>query len=186
MNPDHRNLVLADTIQIMNKCVFIHMAAMTLSLGWTGMGLSSECTQALRGVDQAVTDQDRLGMSLRQVESGLGTAGQQSALFLLSPPVTPSTSEGMSPLYQPRYLRLDLGLRATTDRIDYVVPNPEGRGYKLNQAPSLDGEFYELVGPNTVFELQPILPQTSPWRAEPPPDARINARVEGRLQGHVQ
>ncbi len=157
-------------------------------------------------VDQAVADQDALGVSIRQVQPGLGTTGQQAGLFLLSPTavpapiITPGTGtthdHGQSLLHDPvtsllnptpRYLRVDSGVRAVLDRIDYVVRNREGRGYRLNQAPVIDGDFLEIPGPNTVFQLQPVMPGST-FGAMPTtlqPDQRIDGRIDGRVNGRI-
>ncbi len=190
---------------MMNRYDFKIMLAITMATWCTGM-ISSNQAGPMSVVDQAVADQDALGVSLRRLESGLGTTGQQAGLYQLSPMqlpapiITPGTGSAHNlgqPLLQdpvtsllnplPRYLRVDSGVRAVLDRIDYVVRSSEGRGYRLNQAPVIDGDFIEYPGPNTVFQLQPVLPG-APYGTMPTtlhPDQRIDGRIDGRINGRV-
>ncbi len=96
-----------------------------------------------RPVDQAVEDLDITARSLRQVETGLGAPGQHTQLF----------SAGYDDLFEmPVYYRVEPGFVARVNRIDYLVVNDNE--LRLNEAPDADGQFIELIPPNTVFELR--------------------------------
>jgi hypothetical protein len=121
-----------------------------------------------RPIDQAVEDLDALGTSLRRVEPGLRSDGEQTSLFQ-----TPADEFGQSQLY-----RVGPGFRARVDRVDYLVRR-DRRDVAFNVAPRRDGEFVELAPTQTVYELTPMPTIVAP----PPPgaDARVNRQVDGRV-----
>lgn len=114
-------------------------------------------------VDEGVQDIDPLARSLRQVPLGLRTTGEHTSVFAV--PVDPSASPSDQPtgLYQPygeerfSYYRIGPGFRARMDRIDYLVRVGK-KGLAMNVQPRRDGEFIEVIGPNTYFDLRPQWP----------------------------
>jgi hypothetical protein len=123
-----------------------------------------------RPIDQAVEDLDALGTSLRRVEPGLRSDGEQTSLFQV-----PADEYGQSQLY-----RVGPGFRARVDRVDYLVRR-DRRDVAFNVAPRHDGEFVELAPTQTVYELTPMPAVV----VNPPPatgaDARVNRQVDGRV-----
>ncbi len=167
-------------------------AGLAAALTGSAMGqiegdLSAPATAGLKPIDQAVGDMSANVVSQRRVESGLRVDGEQTSLFQLQQPV--------DLLQRPVYYRIGPGFRARTDRLDYLVLDKDDPGtqrrpnFALNQQPRVDGEFFEIIGPNTVFEL--ALPHQSPF-APPPrvaplpiPDARVAPVVDQRLDARV-
>ena len=147
--------------------------------------------QQLQPVDQAVEDLDPLATSLRRIEPGLDKYGQHSSLFR-------RVGRGDEPNRVPVYFRIGPGFTARVDRIDYIVRDDEN-GLTVNEAPKAEGQFIELIGPNTVYELSPI---TTPRRPEMPPpsrhevdnriwqnmriDTRIDGRIDTRIDTHIE
>lgn len=153
-------------------------------------------------VDQAVADLDRLTISLRRVEPGLRVGdGEKTALFApmqwpgqssraMVAAIPDRTSDSSSPFY-----RIGPGFRAKVDRIDYLI-KIDKHEYAVNVAPIQDGKFIELVSPNTVFDLQPVLPipatvstqaaqavQALPdWSLPRQIDAHLERRIERQIQ----
>ncbi len=131
-------------------------------------------------VDQAVEDLDPLATSLRQRERGLNIYGEQSSLFRRSPDLQDDART---------YYRVGPGYRATLDRIDYVViTGPET--IEMNVAPPRDGEFHEIVPPNTVFDLRPVSPDLAITGVldvngppQPPPPNLVDARLAPVIGG---
>ena len=99
-------------------------------------------------VDQGVGDLDRLSTSLRHVETGLRTDGQQTSLFRVVPPGNDPELNGLSPLFY----RVTPGVVARVNRVDYLVPISD-RELGLNAQPRIDGQFIELIPADTVFDL---------------------------------
>lgn len=133
-------------------------------------------------VDQAVGDLDSLSTSMRHVQAGLGVDGYQSRLYRVEP--TGPLNFNTPPSSHPAYVRLSPGVVAQVDRLDYVVKRGrKGRAY--NVAPQSDGEYLEMVPPNTVFMLTPIdmNSETLPYAGI---DYRVNARVDTQLDLRVQ
>lgn len=165
---------------------------------WTGGTVFLVCIAAAQSLnqpvavpmDQAVGDLDKLSRSLRQVELGLNVLGQQSSLFLIVPP--------QDSFSQPIYYRLGQGYRARFDRPDYLVRTGL-RSVARNVGRGIDGQFIELIPPDTVFELQPLWPpgvgavvsaETMEKALVSPPnpaavDGRIDARIEARIDARV-
>lgn len=126
--------------------------------------------QQLVPVDQAVGDLDPLARSQRTIQVGLRSTGEQTALFELRPDPAGRTTPG--PLIDaPVYYRVGPGFRARVDRLDYLVVTPE-QTLGLNSAPRRDGEFYELIPANTVFDLRPSPLAPLPVASAAPLDAR--------------
>jgi hypothetical protein len=133
-------------------------------------------------VDQSVSDLDLRATSTRLVEQGIGVYGQAGSLYRRSGAGSEWSDTGQ-PLTQQYQLRMP-GVTAWLDRPDYLVVDPLGE-MKLNVAPSQDGQFIDLIPPNTVFDLAP------PTRGGfvPYPDVyddglgstRINSRIDGWL-----
>jgi hypothetical protein len=131
-------------------------------------------------VDQSVSDLDLRATSTRLVEQGIGVYGQAGSLYRRSGAGSQWSDTGQ-PLTQQYQLRMP-GVTAWLDRPDYLVVDPLGE-MKLNVAPSQDGQFIDLIPPNTVFDLAP------PTRGGfvPYPDiyddgmgsTRINSRIDG-------
>lgn len=99
-------------------------------------------------VDRAVADLDPLAQSLRQVSTGLHVHGERTGFFK---PI----SIGGATHREPVYYRLGPGFTACLHRPDYVVRRGQDK-LRRNVAPEVDGEFLELIPPDTVFELRPI------------------------------
>ena len=127
-------------------------------------------------VDQAVADLDQLSTSLRRIESGLRSDGEQTSLYRVT---DDSTVAAASPVYY----RVGPGFRARLHRIDYVVPVSR-RSARMNVTPRRDGQFFELIAADTVFDLRPRPTNASP-PSPPAPDYRIDARIDGRIDGRV-
>ena len=177
------------------KCVYAPIA------GWLGV-LCATClpaaavpSQRLQPVDQAVADLDSLAVSLRHVEVGLRSDGGQTNLF--------RAVGRPGQLGQTQYYRVGQGFTARVSRPDYLVlQNVGGKPQlRLNIAPRVDGEFVELIPPNTVFEIAPIdlhpllyplspnvgpshgalLPIPAQRRIDHKVDGRINTRIDTRV-----
>jgi len=139
-------------------------------------------------VDQAVADLDTLATSLRQVQTGLRTDGEQTSLFVLRPPPTDAYDTprhtpltwGANP--QPVYYRIGPGFQARVNRMDYLIPTGN-RQFEINVKPIRDGQFFEMIPANTVFDLAP-LPAT-PTALPAGADRRINGRIDLRLNNRV-
>jgi hypothetical protein len=148
---------------------------------------SAPASMGLKPIDQGVGDIDPRATSLRRVESGLRIDGEQTSLFQLNQPV--------DLVHRPQYYRIGPGFRARTDRLNYLVLDKDDPGtrkrpnFAFNQQPRVDGEFIELVGPNTVFEL--TLGYESPFITPPQiddrplPDARLAPVIDSRLDGRL-
>ena len=108
----------------------------------------------LQPVDQAVGDLDPLSTSLRRVETGIRTSGQQTALYRL-PLSQVSGENGPDRPGGTVYYRVAPGLTARVARLDYLV-RVGRRGVGFNIKPRVDGEFFEVISANTIFELNPI------------------------------
>ena len=145
----------------------------------------------LQPVDQAVADLDALATSLRQVQTGLRTDGEQTSLFVLRPPQTNAydTPRGQTPPPwnanpQPIYYRIGPGFQARVNRMDYLIRTGK-REFEINIKPPRDGQFFELIPANTVFDLAPLTTTTTPlpaaadYRIDGRIDLRINSRVDG-------
>ena len=137
-------------------------------------------------VDQAVGDLDPLSHSMRQIPPGLRTIGEQTSLFRVqTDAVTGSSLQGTT------YYRVGTGFRARYDRPEYLVL-VDRRHFDKNIAPRFDGEFVELVPPNTVYDLTPLIPVSQTWLRQrfdpgidPWIDHRIDTRIDGRVAGRV-
>ncbi len=128
-------------------------------------------------VDQAVGDLDPLTSSMRVIQPGLRTIGEQTSLFR----VETDAVTGLT-LNKTSYVRVGTGFRARYDRPDYLVI-VDRRHFDRNIAPRFDGEFVELVPPNTVYDLTPLpsvttTPAVSKFAAVGP---RIDPRIDGRI-----
>jgi len=131
--------------------------------------------EALSPVDQAIEDLDPLSTSLRVREPGLMLLGQDSSLFEI-PADLLDQGAGAGATGR-RYYRVGPGYVARVARIDYAIPVGR-RSFLVNQQPIEDGDFIELVPPDTVFELTSILageyePLLQPLEAPNP--ARVEA-----------
>lgn len=155
---------------------------LTLGLLWiAGSAIAQQRT--LHRVDQAVEDLDRLATSLRHLDRDLHQNGARANLYRIE---SDSANAG------PRYYRVSPGLRAWLDRSDYLVASGHDR-LALNMAPRFDGEFVELVPPNTVFDLRPIVPQVALTDVPlshvvlelPPPSNLIDARIDTMIGNAV-
>lgn len=154
----------------------------TAAWGQIGGDLSAPATAGLTPIDQGVADLGPHSTSLRRVESGLRVDGEQTSLFRLDP---------VDLSQKPTYYRVGPGFRARVDRLDYVVIDRHDPGSRrrpnlaLNQQPRVDGEFVELIGPNTVFELTLRPAAARRPLPEPRPDARLDGQMDGRLDGRI-
>ncbi len=140
-------------------------------------------------VDQGVGDLDPLSTSLRNVRGGL-RYNSPAGLFapvVLDPAHAPYRPPGLA---LPLYYRVEPGVRAKVERIDYLIPLGHGAyGLNINHQ---DGRFIELAGPNTVFDLTPVpvgqiapTPVQVPTAPTPALDARIDGRIDARIDGRV-
>jgi hypothetical protein len=169
-----------------------------LMVGLAGAAFA-ERDPRLQPVDQAVGDLDALSVSQRQIGGGLREDGEHTSLFVLAPRTTVSPQDEADRLsvrapidYRPVYYRLAPGVRARVQRLDYVIPVDKDK-VVLNQSPVQDGQFLDLAGPNTVYELSPRIDQppmsavrpTNPYRIDTRIDARVNARVDARAKPQV-
>ena len=195
------------------KTMLHQLLLILLLVGITGgTPLRAAPPEQWRAVDQAVADLDPLATSLRAVEPGRRYGGQPFGLFVAVP--TPHAAsyerDGVNPVIPstPVYYRIAPGLRARVGRIEYLVRTGTGGsgGYGWNVAAAVDGQFLEVAGPDTVYDLTPtppgqIAPGIAPGniRATPAPfpgagagpdsanaiDARINARIDSRVPAQV-
>ena len=137
-------------------------------------------------VDQAVGDLDPLSHSMRQLPPGLRAIGEQTSLFRVQTnSVTGSSLQGTT------YYRVGTGFRARFDRPEYLVLVGR-RHFDKNIAPRFDGEFVELVPPNTVYDLTPLVPFTETRLRQRDEagidqwiDHRLDTRIDGRVAGRV-
>ena len=149
----------------------------------------------LQPVDQAVADLDLLATSLRHIQTGLRTDGEQTSLFVLKPsPTNAFDTPGQTPPpwginEQPVYYRIGPGFQAKVDRMDYLIRTGK-RQFEINIKPLRDGEFFEMIPANTVFDLTPRT--TTPTIDRPQStatdrriDARLDLRVDTRVDGNV-
>ncbi len=142
-------------------------------------------------VDQAVADLDLLGTSLRRIETGLRQDGEQTSLYTLDPATAGAlTGRDLGTVTAtPVYLRVGPGFAASINQIDYLVRSDDPSQPKkidLNVAPRRDGEFIELVPPNTVYLLSPVDEQRyNPPAAEPVNPHRMDYRIDGRVDGRI-
>jgi hypothetical protein len=144
-------------------------------------------------VDQAVGDLDLLSTSTRRVEWGLRSNGEQTSLFRLDAKASQAlTGRSLGAVNQaPGYMRVAPGFAASMDRVDYLVRESNGpTRLTLNRAPKSDGEFIEIIPPNTVFILSPVNMTTGP---DGPQASGVSGgnpylvdnRVDGRVNGRI-
>ncbi len=133
-------------------------------------------------VDQTVSDLDLRATSSRRVEQGIGVYGQTGSLYRRTDlnPRSFSTGQVLTQRYQLR----EPGVTAWFDRPDDLVRDPLGE-LRLNVAPFLDGQFIDLVPPNTVIDLVPdayrgFVPYDDSL-AGGGEDTRINTRIDTRI-----
>jgi hypothetical protein len=130
-------------------------------------------------IDQAVGDADKLATSLRRVDVGLRSDGEQTSLFRVQP----------SQYLPQTFLRVAPGLRARVERVDYLIRTGK-KTFEMNISPRRDGQFLELVPANTVFDLRPVeraIPSTplAPDDESPAVNAVVDSRVDGAIDGQV-
>lgn len=155
-------------------------------------------------VDQGVADVDPLSTSLRHLETGLSPLGQGSALFQLPADHAPPANTLPTSTYQLDgqsdfvYYRVAQGYRLRVDRIDYLVRDGNDNLF-LNQKPRKDGEYREIPGPNSYFDLSPLDPlqilpdppaETSIDQLNPEPANRLQptdpqGRIDNRIDNRV-
>lgn len=158
-------------------------------VSWLGI-LCAACLPALavasrqlQPVDQAVDDLDSLAVSMRHVEVGLRVDGEQTSLF--------RTVGRDSQLGKTQYYRIGPGFTARVKRMDYLVLRGGGRRPQLhlNITPRVDGEFFELIPADTVFEIQPLDPHAlsypSALDAQPPRSALAPISTQRRIDNAV-
>jgi hypothetical protein len=147
-------------------------------------------------MDQAVGDLDPLSTSLRQMQVGLRSTGEQTSLYRV-PALLAAPDYYQGGTY---YYRLGPGFRARVTRLDYLIPlNKKSAAFDIT--PKYDGVYIDLIPAGAVFELsskpalsgRPAIPQPPPPRmvkaATPigaPLDGRIDGRVDGRVDGLVK
>jgi len=152
-------------------CLLVAVAADTPSV-------NAEEVTPWHPVDQTVGDLDLRAASSRRVEQGIGVFGQTGSLYQ-----RPNDGQGWylngQEVTQQYQLRQP-GFTAWVDRPDYLVQDALGE-FSLNSAPALDGEFIDLVPPNTVFDLSNAAQQVFiPYADENDPNSpRINTRIDG-------
>jgi len=132
-------------------------------------------------VDQSVSDLDLRAVSTRHVERGIGVFGQTGSLF--QRPTTAGwyiDGQHITQTYQFR----QPGYTALIDRPEYLVQDGFGEMF-LNTAPERDGQFIDLVPPNTVYDLSNSLYHVYiPFENAYENDA-VSPRVDTRVQGWV-
>ncbi len=164
-------------------CRTILQAALALGCG-ADMALSQEAQPVFwEPVDQTVADLDLRAVSSRHVEQGIGVFGQSGSLYHRSD--TDQWQTLGQPLSHTYQLRRP-GYTAYIDRPDYLVVDLQGE-INLNVAPSDDGNFLNLVPPNTVFDLvyRPATPTpvNDAWLDGPATSTRIDGQFHGRVTG---
>ncbi len=102
-----------------------------------------------RPIDQAVEDLDLLATSLRHVPPSFEPNVAQSRLIQMNQHGT------MLPGQTLPYYRIDKGVIARVDRLDYVAIDTKNK-FHLNAAPRSEGAFLELIPANTIYELRSI------------------------------
>ncbi len=156
----------------LSLCLITAVAAYTQPL------LGQDATPSWQPVDQAVSDLDLRAASTRRVEQGIGVFGQSGSLYQ-----RPNDGQGWflngQEVTQQYQLRQP-GFTAWIDRPDYLVQDPFGE-MSLNNAPAIDGQFIDLVPPNTVFDLSNAAQQVFiPYTEDPnSPSPRVNTRIDG-------
>ena len=146
---------------------------------------------ALAPVDQTVGDLDPLARSLRRVDPGNQRFSARTRLLRRQPGRPGAAPAGAN---APRQYRFEApGVQAWLRRPEYLVrSNDYGQDVARNRAPAQDGDFREIVPPDTVFDLRPDAPRpnAAPARPERPgrpgmSDNRINTRLDTRINGRV-
>lgn len=149
-----------------------------LAAALVSVGTASGEPKHWEPVDQAMGDLDPIAKSLRRAEVGLYQNGEQTTMFRADNDLaTPSTSAVGA-----TYYKLGSGYRAIMDRPEYLVRVGE-RDIDINVAPRLDGEFFQLVSANTIFDLRPMAHLE--LLADPfnyTPSNRIQTRIDTRIK----
>jgi hypothetical protein len=176
----------------------LRLAPCILLLLLTPLAVAAPPSQWLP-VDQAVGDLDPLATSLRRVEVGQRSSGEQTSLYIYRPTIAQPNydrptwvTQGVG-VQRPVYYRLGPGFLARVDRMDYLIRISK-KNFALDVAPRHDGEFVELIPANTVFEVRPpaavSIPQETSGaavrtRTNATVNARIDAKVDGLIDGRV-
>ncbi len=140
-------------------------------VAWVAVALTTSAQEAPL-VDRAVGDLDPLATSSRYLDPVYSNDLNRTRLFQVQDP---------DPLLGTRsQFRYEApGFRATFDRPDYLTLSKDG--VTLNQAPTLDGNFIDLIPPGTVFDLTTPTPRQI---AVPPSAEMLRWRVDTRWDGY--
>jgi hypothetical protein len=133
-------------------------------------------------VDQTVSDLDLRASSSRRIEQGIGVFGQSGSLYQ-----RPDNGQGLFINGQQATQQYQLrqpGFTAWIDRPDYLVRDPLGE-IKLNTSPSQDGQFIDLIPPNTVFDLTLTTPRAFVPYIDPYETDLISPRLDTRIAGWI-
>lgn len=182
----------------MRRLVFI----LTVLAGAAAVAAPPGQWQCGTPVDQAVGDLDGLTTSLRNVQVGLRSTGEQTSLYqqvvAAGEPDYDRAAWVSTAIGQQRavYYRIGPGFRARVSRLNYLVRVGD-KGLALNIAPRFDGEFVELIPNDTVFELNPSMVDYRRLRsadssavraaipAMTPVAGLVNGRVDGQINGRI-
>jgi hypothetical protein len=133
----------------LTRCLHRLAFALCLSAGWAvpTLGQGSETY-----VDQAVGDLDPLSESIRRIDPAVGRDLNTGRIRLIQP-TNREDGFGLRLGFDAGYYEYRApGVRAVFQRPDYLTRNRDGQ-VVLNQTPATDGEYLELIPPNTVFNL---------------------------------
>ena len=136
-----------------------------------------------RPIDQAVEDLDPLATSLRHVPPSLEPNVGQSRLIQMN------QHGAILPGQILPYYRIDKGVIARIDRLDYVTIDAKNK-FHLNAAPRRGETFVELIPANTIYELRSIdsilASAQSDSEQQPPPDQVVANLIKSDLKVQLQ
>lgn len=154
---------------------------------------TTQKTDKVHRVDQAVADLDGLSTSMRQQGAGLRLDGEHTSLFSIPDEkiqqmqVFGQAAQTTGVQRTNAYLRVAPGIMSQSDQMYYVVPSKHTDS-KLdsNVAPTVDGAFLEIIPANTVFILSPQMQDVirnadTSEQAPLPTNALSPKRVDNRV-----
>src|SRR5690606_17894511 len=109
--------------------------------------------QDYRPVDQTVEDLDPLATSSRVIQGSPAVFSHRTSLYR---PLDPRQTDPFGHPATQSYILEKPGVRAWVSRPDYLVlvdPDPQHPKFNINVQPILDGAFFELVPPGSVYDL---------------------------------
>ena len=136
-----------------------------------------------RPIDQAVEDLDPLATSLRHVPPSFEPNVGQSRLIQMNQHGVILPGQTLP------YYRIDKGVIARIDRLDYVAIDTKNK-FHLNAAPRRGETFVELIPANTIYELRSIdsilASAQSDSEQQPPPDQVVANLIKSDLKVQLQ